>query len=228
MTLTPFRKESLLTSYCDVAPGHEWHGPYHDTEYGFPLRSDAELFERLMLEINQAGLSWLTILKKREAFRRAYDGFDPAKVARYGARERRRLLADAGIVRNRLKVEAAIANAKAVLTLGKSHGSFAAWLEEKTWTDGRTEGRKEGGKAKGRSGGRAVGGRRRRTKEEWVALFKQTFRFTGGEIVGEFLVSTGFLPGAHVPECPVYATIVRLKPAWSREPGSWGAGEYFE
>ena len=98
-------------SYCDIAPTHEWHGPYHDTEYGFPLEEDAALFERLMLEINQAGLSWLTILKKREAFRRAYDGFDPAIVARYGARDRRRLLADAGIIRNRLKVEAAIANA---------------------------------------------------------------------------------------------------------------------
>ena len=69
------------TSYCDVAPGHEWHGPYHDREYGFPLRGDAELFERLVLEINQAGLSWLTILKKRDAFRRAYGGFDPAVVA---------------------------------------------------------------------------------------------------------------------------------------------------
>ena len=103
------------TSYCDIAPGHEWHGPYHDREYGFPLRGDAELFERLILEINQAGLSWLTILKKRDAFRRAYDGFDPAVVARYGARDRRRLLADPGIIRNRLKVEAAIANAGRVL-----------------------------------------------------------------------------------------------------------------
>ena len=64
-----------MTTYCDIAPTHEWHGPYHDHEYGFPLETDAELFERLMLEINQAGLSWLTILKKREAFRRAYDGF---------------------------------------------------------------------------------------------------------------------------------------------------------
>ena len=200
------KKEPLLPTYCDIAPGHEWHGPYHDTEYGFPLRSDAELFERLMLEINQAGLSWLTILKKREAFRRAYDGFDPAKVARYGARERKRLLADAGIIRNRLKVEAAIANAGTVLELGKTHGSFAGWLEEQVWVDGKAEGRK---------GGKAAASRRR-TKEEWVALFKQTFRFTGGEIVGEFLVSTGFLPGAHVPACPVYAKIARLKPVWMR------------
>ena len=82
------------TSYCDVAPGQEWHGPYHDTEYGFPLTGDAALFERLVLEINQAGLSWLTVLRKREAFRRAYQGFDPRIVAAYGARDRRRLLSE--------------------------------------------------------------------------------------------------------------------------------------
>src|SRR6187397_1077402 len=98
------RERVVGTSYCDIAPGHEWHGPYHEREYGFPLRGDAELFERLILEINQAGLSWLTILKKRDAFRRAYDGFDPAVVARYGARDRKRLLNDPGIIRNRLKV----------------------------------------------------------------------------------------------------------------------------
>ena len=84
-------------SYCDLAPGHEWHGPYHDTEYGFPLTSDAELFERLVLEINQAGLSWLTILKKREAFRRAYRRFDPAVVARLSHLDvRARVVAEGG------------------------------------------------------------------------------------------------------------------------------------
>src|SRR5437773_3213796 len=100
----------MAISYCSVAPGHPYHGPYHDTEYGFPLSGDAELLERLALEINQAGLSWLTILKKRDAFHRAFDGFDPEKVARYGARQRARLLADAEIVRNRLKVDAVIEN----------------------------------------------------------------------------------------------------------------------
>lgn len=178
-----------MTSYCDVAPGHPFHGPYHDTEYGFPLSDDAALFERLMLEINQAGLSWLTILKKREAFRGAYAGFDPARVARFGARERRRLLADAGIIRNRLKVEAAIANARTILALRTSHGSFAAWLDA----------------------------HHPRPKADWVKLFKQTFRFTGGEIVGEFLLSTGYLPGAHRESCPVFAKVVKLKPAWTRK-----------
>lgn len=175
-----------MTTYCDAAPGHEWHGPYHDQEYGFPLEGDNELFERLILEINQAGLSWLTILKKREAFRRAYSGFDVELVARYGARDKARLLADPGIIRNRLKVEAAIANAKTILELRKTHGSFAGWLAA----------------------------HHPRPRKDWVKLFKQTFRFTGGEIVGEFLMSIGYLPGAHVPSCPVYSKVLKRRPAW--------------
>jgi DNA-3-methyladenine glycosylase I len=178
-------------NYCDIAPGHEWHGPYHDTEYGFPLDDDAALFERLVLEINQAGLSWLTILKKRDAFRRAYDEFDPEVVAGYRARDRRRLLADPGIIRNRLKVDAAIANAGIILQLRDSHGSFAGWLAA----------------------------HHPRSKEEWVKLFKQTFRFTGGEIVGEFLMSVGYMPGAHVASCPVYRRVLALNPMWARKPG---------
>lgn len=178
-----------MTTYCDIAPGHEWHGPYHDREYGFPLRGDAELFERLVLEINQAGLSWLTILKKRAAFTEAYDGFDPEIVARYTARDVKRLLGNAGIIRNRLKIEAAIANAKTVLALRESHGGFHEWLLA----------------------------HHPRPKPEWVKLFKQTFRFTGGEIVGEFLLSTGWIPGAHVERCPVYAKVVKKRPMWLRQ-----------
>jgi DNA-3-methyladenine glycosylase I len=177
-----------VSIYCDLAPGHEWHGPYHDREYGFPLTGDAELLERLMLEVNQAGLSWLTVLKKREGFRTAYHNFDPDRVAGYGAREVKRLLGNAGIIRNRLKVEAAIANAKAVVAMRKTHGSFAGWLDA----------------------------HHPRGKPEWVTLFKQTFRFTGGEIVGEFLLSTGYLAGAHRETCPVYRKIEKLKPAWMR------------
>src|SRR5215204_3502450 len=100
----------MTQTYCDPAPGHEWHGPYHHRAYGFPLEADSDLFERLILEINQAGLSWLTILRKREAFRQAYDGFDPEIVSRYGDADRARLLADPGIIRNRLKIDAAIFN----------------------------------------------------------------------------------------------------------------------
>lgn len=175
-----------MSSYCDAAPGHPFHGPYHDQEYGFPLAGDDALFERLVLEINQAGLSWLTILKKREGFRAAYAGFAIDEVARFGARDRKRLLADAGIIRNRLKVEAAIENAKRLQAIRDSHGSFAAWLDAYHPLP----------------------------KADWVRLFKATFRFTGGEIVGEFLMSTGYLPGAHREDCPVYRRILRQKPAW--------------
>jgi DNA-3-methyladenine glycosylase I len=175
-------------SYCEVAPGHPFHGPYHEREYGFPLRDDDALFERLVLEINQAGLSWLTILKKRDAFREAYDRFDVDRVARYGARERRRLLRDAGIIRNRLKIDAAIENARRIVALRDGRGSFAAWLDAQHPL----------------------------TKAEWVKLFKSTFRFTGGEITGEFLLSTGYLPGAHAKSCPVYARVLRLDPPWAR------------
>jgi DNA-3-methyladenine glycosylase I len=175
-----------MSGYCKVAPGHEWHGPYHAEHYGFPIADDDQLFERLVLEINQAGLSWLTILKKQQAFRDAYSSFQVAKVARYGERERTRLLNDAGIIRNRLKVNAAIENAKRIQAIQKSHGSFAAWLAE----------------------------HHPMPKAEWLKLFKKTFVFTGGEIVGEFLMSTGYLPGAHAENCPVYKKIAKLKPAW--------------
>jgi len=177
-----------MSSYCDAAPGHPFHGPYHDTEYGFPLTADNELFERLVLEINQAGLSWLTILKKRDAFRRAYDGFDIDVVAEYGDRDRARLLADPGIIRNRLKIDAAIDNARRIREIRDDYGAFAVWLDA----------------------------HHPLAKEDWVKLFRQTFRFTGGEIVGEFLLSTGYLPGAHRESCPVYREVLRAGPAWAR------------
>src|SRR5688500_6906694 len=177
-------------SYCDIAPGHPFHGPYHDVEYGFPVADDDRLFERLVLEINQAGLSWLTILKKREAFRQAYAGVVDEKVARFDARKRARLLEDAGIIRNRLKVDAAIENAKRILAIRKSHGSFANWLAA----------------------------HHPRSKEEWVKLFKKTFVFTGGEITGSFLLSTGYLPGAHQADCPVYSRVVAARAPWSVKP----------
>jgi DNA-3-methyladenine glycosylase I len=101
---------------------------YHDREWGVPARDERTLFEFLVLEGAQAGLSWETILRKREGYRRAFAGFDPGRVARFGARDVRRLLADPGIVRNRLKVESAIVNARAVLEVREAHDSFAQWL----------------------------------------------------------------------------------------------------
>jgi DNA-3-methyladenine glycosylase I len=176
----------MTNTYCDIAPAHPVHGPYHDTEYGFPLRDDNLLFERLALEINQAGLSWLTILKKKEAFQRAFDGFDLDRVASYGADDQARLLADPGIIRNRLKVQAVIENARRLSAIRERYGSFAGWLDAHHPLE----------------------------KEDWRKLFKRTFVFTGGEIVGEFLMSTGYLPGAHRPDCPIYARIAALRPPW--------------
>ncbi|HYG84906.1 MAG TPA: DNA-3-methyladenine glycosylase I [Azospirillum sp.] len=174
------------TTYCEAAPGHPIHAPYHDTEYGFPSTDDAVLFERLVLEINQAGLSWLTILKKRDAFRAAFDGFDVDRVAAYGEAERARLLADPGIIRNRLKVDATIENARRIVALRERYGSFGGWLEA----------------------------HHPLSKAEWVKLFKANFRFTGGEIVGEFLMSLGYLPGAHHAGCPVWAELAARNPPW--------------
>ena len=176
-----------MTSYCDFAPGHPVHGPDHDHEYGFAQTRESDLFERLVLEINQAGLSWETILRKREGFRGAYSEFDVDKVAGYGEKDRARLLADAGIIRNRLKVEAAIHNAQVIRGLRDSHGGFLQWLES----------------------------HHPLPKVEWVKLFKKTFRFTGGEITGEFLMSLGYLPGAHREDCPVFGRTVAAGAPWS-------------
>jgi len=183
-----------MSTYCDFAPGHPVHGPYHDTEYGFPQRDESALFERLVLEINQAGLSWETILRKREGFRRAYHGFDVDTVAAYGARDRRRLLADPGIIRNRLKVEAAIHNAGVIRAMRGTHDGFAAWLDAHAVDSG-------------------IG--RARDKASWVKLFRGTFRFTGGEITGEFLMSLGYLRGAHREDCPVFGRTVAAGAPWS-------------
>jgi len=175
-------------TYCKYAAGDPLHGPYHDLEYGFPVDGDAVLFERLVLEINQAGLSWGTILRKREGFRAAYRAFDLDTVAAFDAGDVARLLADASIIRNRLKVEAAIANAKILQEIRVSHGSFRGWLDA----------------------------HHPLAKPEWVRLFKKTFRFTGGEITGEFLLSTGYLPGAHHDACPVAKQVKAKNPAWMR------------
>ncbi len=178
----------MAASYCEAAPDHPLHAAYHDTEYGFPSADETVLFERLVLEINQAGLSWLTILKKREGFRRAYDGFVVDRVADYGDADRQRLLADAAIIRNRRKIDAAIENARRIRGFRDSHGGFAAWLDA----------------------------HHPRDKAAWVALFRKTFVFTGGEITGEFLMSLGYLPGAHEPWCPVHAKLAALRGAESR------------
>jgi DNA-3-methyladenine glycosylase I len=180
-----------MTSYCEYLRDHpedSLNKLYHDSEYGFPLDEDAALLERLALEINQAGLSWTLILKRKDNFHQAFDGFVVDKLAAYGEQDVARLLADAGIIRNRLKINAVIENAKRIQGLRREFGSFKGWLDA----------------------------HHPLSLEEWTRLFKKTFVFTGGEIVKEFLLSTGYLPGAHDPDCPVYRQIARRKPAWMR------------
>lgn len=182
----------MAASYCEFVAGkgkETVHKDYHDNEYGFPIHDDNLLFARLVLEINQAGLSWETILKKKDNFFKAFDDFDIDKVARYTDKRKEKLMQDAGIIRNRLKIEATIDNAKRIKAIQKEHGSFQKWLDM----------------------------HHPKTKEEWVKLFKSTFRFTGGEIVNEFLMSTGYLPGCHVENCPVYKKVMKKKPKWAEK-----------
>ena len=176
-------------SYCEAIISMDksnLHRIYHDNFYGFPIEDDSELFERLVLEINQAGLSWSTILNKQQNFKKAYKDFNIKKVASFKEKDFARLMNDAGIIRNRLKINAAIENAKTILQLQKEFGSFKKWIEHL----------------------------HPKTKEEWVKIFKKTFKFTGGEIVNEFLMSTGYLPGAHIESCPVYKKVLKAKPAF--------------
>jgi len=178
-----------FNSYCEaVASGklHAVHKDYHDREYGFPIADDKELFARLVLELNQAGLSWETILKKKEGFYKAYSNFDIESVANYGEEDRVRLKNDPSIIRNRLKIEAAIHNAKVILGLQAEFGSFKAWLDQN----------------------------RSLSKDQWIKLFKRHFKFTGGEITNEFLMSSGYLKGAHIETCPIYEKIESRNPPW--------------
>ena len=178
-------------SYCKYTselPSDNVHRIYHDTEYGFPIQDDNALFGRLILEINQAGLSWNTILNKKENFFKAYDGFNIEVIANYGEGERARLLSDAGIIRNRLKVNAAIHNAQRIMELQQEFGSFKAWLHHHHPLE----------------------------KDTWVKLFRKNFKFVGGEIVNEFLMGSGYLKGAHDANCPIYAKILKTNPKWSQ------------
>ncbi|MDC3252918.1 DNA-3-methyladenine glycosylase I [Crocinitomicaceae bacterium] len=176
-------------SYCNYCrqPGVKLiHQKYHDKFYGFRSIDDNELFGRLIMEINQAGLSWEIILKKEQNFRDAYANFDIHKVASFGDHERKVLLADLGIVRNKLKINAAIYNAQKIVFLKHEFGSFVNWLDV----------------------------HHPLSIKEWVKLFKKTFKFVGGEIVNEFLLSTGYLPGAHEKSCPVFAEVLKTNPKW--------------
>lgn len=177
-------------TYCifckDREPG-DVHRVYHDKYYGFPIQNDNELFGRLILEINQAGLSWETILKKQENFRQAYADFDISCIAAFDEDDIQRLLNDSGIIRNKLKINAAIYNANKMLEISREYGSFKNWLDV----------------------------HHPLSREEWTKLFRKIFKFVGGEIVNEFLMSTGYLPGAHEKNCPIFVEIIKEKPKWT-------------
>lgn len=177
-----------MSWYCSIAVGHPVHGSYHEFEYGFPTEDERVLFERFCLEIFQAGLSWEIILKRRAGLNEAFAGFDPDVLATWGEEESARLLADPRIIRNRLKVKAILNNARTVIALREQYGSFAGWLAA----------------------------HHPLTRAGWTKLFRKTFTFTGGEIVNELLMSTGYLPGTHAPECPVYTAIAAIGPPWQK------------
>jgi DNA-3-methyladenine glycosylase I len=173
-------------SYCNYVNHHSSENSdfllnkhYHDHQYGFPIEDDDELLGRFILEINQAGLSWTLMLRKQVSFRQAYDNFSIEKIAAYTETDRERLMQDSGVIRNKLKINAAIVNAQKILELRKEFGTFKGWLDA----------------------------HKSLNKAEWIKLFKKTFKFTGGEIVNEFLMSTGYLPGAHSEDCHVFKQI---------------------
>jgi DNA-3-methyladenine glycosylase I len=179
----------LRHPYCEYVSkaedAHDLDKVYHDNHYSVRIEDDNELFGRLIMEINQAGLSWHTILVKEKNFIKAYSNFDIKKVAKYGEKDFARLMNDAGIIRNRLKINAAIHNAKQLVIIQKEFGSFRKWLDVQT-KDMKCD------------------------KVAWLKLFKQQFVFVGGEIVGEFLMSIDMLPGGHDTHCPAYGRIKKL------------------
>ena len=172
---------------------------YHDREWGVPVRDDRTLFEFLILEGAQAGLSWDTILAKRENYRRAFDHFDPAKVARYGAAKKRKLLGDAGIVRNRAKIEASVVNAKGVLALQEEYGSFANYLWR--FVDGKPLQPR-------RRGRRAVPARTEVSDALSRDLKKRGFKFVGTTIMYAFMQAVGMV-NDHARDCFRYKALSR-------------------
>ena len=174
-------------TFCTHLEEDNLHKKYHDQRYGFPIDDDNELFGRLILEINQAGLSWDTILKKEDNFRNAYDDFNIHMIAKYNSDKVEALLNNSGIIRNKLKIQAVIKNAIVIIQIQQEFGSFKNWLDEN----------------------------HPKTKEEWVKLFKKSFTFVGGEIVNEFLMSTGYLKGAHDENCEVNQRIIKVFPKWN-------------
>lgn len=185
--------EALLpaeTGYCRAAPGHPFHGPYHDDEYGFRVTGDAAIFERLTLEVFQAGLSWLLCLKKRAGFSHAFAEFDIDRVAQFGEEEIQNLLTRPAIIRHRGKIAATIHNARQLQELRGSHGSLVNWLDSNHPS----------------------------SLASWQKLMRKRFKFAGPEVVREFVASLGYLPDAHGTVCPAYHRAIDLGAPWAAIP----------
>ncbi len=187
----------MARTRCEWATRNALEACYHDTEWGVPSRDDRHLFEMLLLEGAQAGLSWDTILRKRDHFRRAFAGFDPAKVARFDRARRERLLRDPGIVRNRLKVEGAVINAKVFRTVQDEHGSFAAYIWE--FVDGKPV----------RNAWTSIGEVPAESPESRLMskdLGRRGFKFVGPTICYAFMQAVG-LVNDHVTSCFRYRQV---------------------
>ncbi|MDK9701231.1 MAG: DNA-3-methyladenine glycosylase I [bacterium] len=174
---------------CQWAQSNPYLRKYHDEEYGVPIHNDNQLFERLVLEQMQAGLSWLIVLKKRDALVQAFHEFEIEKVAKYDDNDIQRLLANEGIIRNRRKIAAAISNAVILADWHRTRNTFDAWLRERS--------------------------RRNLDLPAWVKEFRAVFAFTGTEIVKEFLYSIGIFSIEHEPQC--FLAKVRNHPVFDSE-----------
>jgi DNA-3-methyladenine glycosylase I len=189
---------------CSWCGGDPLYRAYHDEQWGIPVSGERDLFEMLVLEGAQAGLSWLTILRKRDGYRRAFDDFDPEKVARYGARRLERLLGDPGIVRNRLKVESAIRNAKGVLGLRKTRGGLAAFLWN--FVGGRPRQNRWDSLAE-------IPARTAESDAMSKALRSLGLGFVGPTVCYAFMQAVGMV-NDHTTDCHRHAAVVKLGRAW--------------
>ena len=200
----PRSRETAGRKRCPWCLGSPEYVRYHDEEWGLPVHDDRVLFEFLILEGAQAGLSWSTILAKRENYRRAFDGFDPERVARYGARDVARLMADAGIVRNRLKIRAAIENARAALAIAERHGNLDAYLWR--FVDGRPLQHR-------RRSLRQVPARTAVSDALSKDLQQNGFRFVGSTICYAFMQAVGMV-NDHLVTCFRHREVASLQ--WGR------------
>jgi DNA-3-methyladenine glycosylase I len=177
---------------------------YHDREWGVPLKDDRKLFEFLVLDAAQAGLSWEIILRKREGFRAAFDNFDPEKIARYDGKKIKELLADPGIIRNRLKIESAIGNARAFLAVQKECGSFAGYIWQ--FVEGKP-------KINARRSLKDIPATSAESDAMSKALKKRGFRFVGSTICYAFMQAAGMV-NDHAIDCFRHAELARRMQRW--------------